>query len=231
MWDMVFGGGGSSGDPNTMYITAGLANEQHGVFAAITANATAPPAGADFSISASPTSAMVAIGQATKIQVTVSGLNGFNSAVQFTCSGEPANSQCTFSPSSVTPASGGMATTTLTLATRMPGGVYGQGFYMPGYPLNRMGGAAALAVICLGVCVILICSRGGQFSARKSTRFALLSAASLLLLGSLLIGVSGCGGGSNSASNNGTQAGMSTLVVTATSGQISHSTNIALTVQ
>ncbi len=231
MWDMVFGGGGSSGDPNTMYITAGLANEQHGVFAAITANAAAPPAGADFSISASPTSAMVAIGQATKIQVTVSGLNGFNSAVQFTCSGEPANSQCTFSPSSVTPASGGMATTTLTLATRMPGGVYGQGFYMPGHPLNRMGGAAALAVMCLGVCVILIYSRGGQFSARKSTRFALLSAASLLLLGSLLIGVSGCGGGSKSGTNNGTQAGMSTLVVTATSGQISHSTNIALTVQ
>src|SRR5258708_27213329 len=82
MWDMVFGGGGSSGDGNTMYITAALANEQHGVFAAITANAAAPPAGADFSISASPTSAMVAIGQATKIQVTVSGLNGFNSAVR-----------------------------------------------------------------------------------------------------------------------------------------------------
>jgi hypothetical protein len=95
-----------------------------------------------------------------------------------------------------------------------------------------MGGAAALAVMCLGVCVMLIYSRGGQFSARKSTRFALLSAASLLLLGSLVIGVSGCGGGSNSATNNnGTQAGMSTLVVTATSGQISHSANIALTVQ
>ena len=124
-----------------------------------------------------------------------------------------------------------MATTTLTLATRMPGGIYGQGFYVPRQPLNRIGGAAALAVMCLGVCVVLIYSRGGQFSARKSTRFALLSAASLLLLGSLLIGVSGCGGGSNSASNNGTQAGKSTLVVTATSGQISHSANIALTVQ
>jgi hypothetical protein len=227
----VFGGGGSSGDPNTMYITAGLANEQHGLFSAITANATAPPAGADFSISASPTSATVAIGGAATIQVTVAGLNGFNSAVQFTCSGEPANSLCTFSPSSVTPASGGTATTTLTLATRMTGGTYGRAFYMPGNPLNRIGGAGALAVMCLGVCVMLIYSRGGRFTARKSTRLALLSAASLLLLGSLLIGVSGCGGGSNSASNTGTQAGMSTLVVTATSGQISHSTNIALTVQ
>jgi uncharacterized protein (TIGR03118 family) len=230
MWDMVFGGGGSSGDPNTLYITAGLANEQHGLFSAITANATAPPPNADFSISASPTTATVAIGQTTTIQVTVSGLNGFNSAVQFACSGEPANSQCTFSPSTVTPASGGTATTNLTLATRMPGGSYGQGFKLPGHPLNRIGGASVLAVMCLGVWVILIYSRGAQFSARKSTRFALLSAASLLLLGSVLIGVSGCGGGSNSASNTGTQPGTTTLVVTATSGQISHSTNVALTV-
>jgi uncharacterized protein (TIGR03118 family) len=232
MWDMVFGGGGSSGDPNTLYITAGLANEQHGLFATITPNATAPPPAADFSISASPATATVAIGQATTIQVTVSGLNGFNSAVQFTCSGEPANSQCTFSPGTVTPASGGKATTNLTLATKMPGGIYGQVFNVPGHPLNRIGGASALAAMCLGVCVILIYSRAEQFSARKSTRFALLSAASILLLGSLLISVSGCGGsGSKSASNTGTQLGTTTLVVTATSGQISHSTNIALTVQ
>src|ERR1700676_727062 len=210
MWDMVFGGGGSSGDPNTLYITAGLANEQHGLFSAITANATAPPPNADFSISASPTTATVAIGQTTTIQVTVSGLNGFNSAVQFACSGEPANSQCTFSPSTVTPASGGTATTNLTLATRMPGGSYGQGFKLPGHPLNRIGGASVLAVMCLGVWVILIYSRGAQFSARKSTRFALLSAASLLLLGSVLIGVSGCGGGPNSASHRGPHTGNTT---------------------
>src|SRR5258706_12780697 len=86
-WDMVFGGGGSSGDPNTMYITAGLANEQHGVFAAITANAAAPPAGADFSIFASPTSAMDAIGQASQFQITVHGSNGYTYAMEYSLSG------------------------------------------------------------------------------------------------------------------------------------------------
>src|SRR5258706_7734953 len=86
MWDMVFGGGGSPGDPNTMYITAGLANEQHGVFPAITANAAAPPAGDQFYNFPLPPSPLVAIGQATKIQVKVSGLKGFNSAVKITYS-------------------------------------------------------------------------------------------------------------------------------------------------
>ena len=59
LWDMVFGGGGTSGDPNTLYITAGLSNEQHGLFAAITANASTPPATADFSLSASPATASI----------------------------------------------------------------------------------------------------------------------------------------------------------------------------
>jgi|SRR5271157_24676 len=230
LWDMVFGGGGSSGDPNTLYITAGLANEQHGLFSAITANAAAPPATADFSISA-PATATVTVGQSTTIQITVGGLNGFNSAVQFACSGEPANSQCAFSPPTVTPTSGGMATTNLMLATRMAGQPYAHGFSVPGQPLNRMGGGLALGVVCLGVCVILIYSRAGQFAARKSTRWALLSAASVLLLGGLLLAVSGCGGGNSSAANTATPPGTTTLVVTATSGQISHSTNVALTVQ
>jgi hypothetical protein len=54
-----------------------------------------------------------------------------------------------------------------------------------------------------------------------------------VLLG-IFIGISGCGGGYSSASmgaGNGTQCGASTVVITATSGAISHSTNVSLTVQ
>src|SRR5258708_24344542 len=46
MWDMVFGGGGSSGDANTMYIPPGLADEQHAVFARMSAKPARPPRGA-----------------------------------------------------------------------------------------------------------------------------------------------------------------------------------------
>src|SRR6267143_1697067 len=126
LWDMVFGGGGPSGDSNTMYITAGLANEQHGLFSAITANAT-PPSTSDFSIGASPSTLTIAAGRPASFTVTLSGLNGFNSAVTLSCSGQPANSTCNFSPMSVTPTSGGMATSVMTISTSsspyMPAGI------------------------------------------------------------------------------------------------------------
>ena len=118
LWDMVFGGGGvQSGDPNTMYITAGLANEMHGLFAAITANATAPAAAADFSIAAAPPTMSIAAGQPASFTVTVGGLNGFSSAVMLTCSGQPLGSTCSFSQPSVSPASGGSLTSTMTIMT------------------------------------------------------------------------------------------------------------------
>jgi len=59
-------------------------------------------------------------------------------------------------------------------------------------------------------------------------------ACGLLLLAGVFVAISGCGGGNNGAGmggSNGTQRGASTVVVTATSGSISHSTNVALTVQ
>src|SRR5580700_7810137 len=110
LWDLVFGAGGT-GDPNTLFFTAGLANEQHGLFATLTANTTPPPASADFSITASPTTATVSVGQSAQLTVTVDSLNGFSSATTFSCSGLPALASCSFSPSSVTPQAGTTATT------------------------------------------------------------------------------------------------------------------------
>jgi uncharacterized protein (TIGR03118 family) len=37
LWALTFGNGGNGGDKNTLYLTAGLANEEHGLFASITA--------------------------------------------------------------------------------------------------------------------------------------------------------------------------------------------------
>lgn len=37
LWDITFGNGGNGGDKNTLYLTAGLANEEHGLLASITA--------------------------------------------------------------------------------------------------------------------------------------------------------------------------------------------------
>jgi hypothetical protein len=67
---------------------------------------------------------------------------------------------------------------------------------------------------------------------RRAHWLGLIGAAALMLVAVSLLTLSGCGGGSNnSAANAGTPNGTTTLVVTATSGSISHSANITLTVQ
>lgn len=233
LWDMVFGGGGTSGDPNTLYITAGLSNEQHGLFAAITANSTPPPT-ADFSISTSTSTATVTAGGSASITLSIGGLNGFNSAVTFSCSGEPANTSCTFNPNTVTPTSGGTVTTSLTIGTTTPGTPY-----HPMVALPRSGQGPWL-YLAMGLLLIAILALSKfAFSGAENLHlgcraraFSLVGAAGLIVVAASLLSLSGCGGGSsnNNAANPGTPTGTTTLMVTATSGSISHSTNITLTV-
>jgi uncharacterized protein (TIGR03118 family) len=235
LWDMVFGGGGTSGDPSTLYITAGLSNEQHGLFAAITANASTPPTTADFSLSASPTTASVTPGGSASIALSIGGLNGFDSAVTFSCSGEPTNTSCTFNPNTITPSSGGTVTTSLTIATTMPGTPYHP---MMTLPKSGQGPWRYLAIGLLLIAALVLrkfafAGAGDLHLGRRRARsFRLVGAAALMLVAASLLSLSGCGGGSNNnAANPGTPTGTTTLVVTATSGSISHSTNITLTVQ
>jgi hypothetical protein len=35
LWSLIFGNGGSGGDPNTLYFTDGINGETHGLFGAI----------------------------------------------------------------------------------------------------------------------------------------------------------------------------------------------------
>jgi hypothetical protein len=229
LWDMVFGAGGAqSGNTNTMYITAGLNNEMHGLFAAITANATPPAASADFSIAASPSTLTIPAGQPAAFTVTLGGLNGFSSGVTLTCSGQPLGTTCSFSPASVSPASGGTATSMMTIATSSSP-------YMPAVRMakNSTGGifAAVLPIPALGFLGLLVVGRGGRqhLLGKKRFRYFTGSLALLILVG-FLLAAGGCGYNANSA-GNGTQRGTTTVMITGTSGSLSHSTSVTLTVQ
>jgi uncharacterized protein (TIGR03118 family) len=227
LWDMVFGGGGASGSANTMYITAGLANEGHGLFSAITANST--PAGtADFSISASPSSMTISAGQTATFTVTVGSLSGFNSAANLTCSGQPINSTCSFSPASVTPASGGMATSMMTVSTSS--NPYMHAGLING---NQTGGryAMMLAVPALVLLATFLAGSIGR-SRTAGNKWVPSLAGSLVFLiaTACLFAASGCGYNANNA-GNGTQRGMATVMVTGTSGSLTHSASVSLTVQ
>jgi len=70
----------------------------------------------DFSISASPLSLSIVQGSSGTSTITITSLNGFNSAVSLSISGLPTGATAAFSPSSVTPPPNGVATSTLTIS-------------------------------------------------------------------------------------------------------------------
>ena len=269
LWDMVFDSTGQTGDSGTMYITAGLANEQHGLFAAITANAAPPPPTADFSIGATPMALTIAAGQTATFTVTAGGMNGFNSSVSFSCSGEPAGTSCKFNPATVTPQSGGSATTTVTIGTSSNpyhpmSAMSHAGLWpfavslFPSHPveLNASGhlGFASrvqrflaarislavilVATVALLAALLLTSSTGrlnlahiGKTKRAKRAFLSLAGAISGAIVLIALTGTAGCGGGKANMQPSGTPRGAATIVITGTSGSMTHSVSVALTVQ
>ena len=68
----------------------------------------------DFSLIPTPTTATVNAGQSASYTLSIVPINSFNQALTLTCVGQPANSNCTINPSSVTP--NGTATTTVAVS-------------------------------------------------------------------------------------------------------------------
>jgi len=222
LWDMVFGLGGT-GDPNTLYFTAGLANEQHGLFATITPNAAQPPATADFSIGISPATATIAAGQSANINVTVGSLNGFDAATTLSCSGLPALAVCSFAPAMVTPHTGAMATSMLTISTRPAG-------YVPPRAVHGMGLVLWSSISGLGLLGMVLAKKRRARGAEQNGAFGRSLAVAFAVVLAMVVTLSGCGG-YGSQSQTGTPAGTSTVMVTATSGALTHSSTVTLTVR
>jgi uncharacterized protein (TIGR03118 family) len=222
LWELLFDPTGQTGTTNTMYFTAGLNNEQHGLFGAITANTSQQPTNADFSVAASPQALTISAGQTASFTVSVSALNGFASAVDFSCSGEPAGTSCSFSPNSVTPQGGNTVMTTLTIATS-------SNPYQPMAKHAMFGTWMPVSAFGLFGMIVVESRRARRILRRFWWRWISYACGVALLLAGI-VGISGCGG-YNSSTMSGTQRGTATVVITATSGSLSHSANVALTVQ
>lgn len=170
----------------------------------------------DFSMS-SIQPVFVSLGGSGFVTLTVTALDGFKSAVNFSCAGLPSESTCTFSPASVT----GSGNTTLTISTTAPHAALKKS-QRPRYEM-----LAAASGILLAALVLVIPTR-----ARGLRRML-----GLMVLG-LLLGAVGCGGGGSSGGgtppntpNPGTPVGTYNVLLTATSGSISHSQSFPLVVQ
>src|SRR5208337_4042664 len=122
LWDMVFGQGGT-GDPNTLYFTAGGASQTTGLFATLVPASS--PVNADFSLSLSVQSATLSPGQSAMITINAGAVGGFDSPISLSCSNVNGVS-CMFSPAAITPGSGAASSTlTVTAASTPPAGGYG----------------------------------------------------------------------------------------------------------
>lgn len=206
-----------------MFTDSQLANGQYSVSATYSGDtnytgSSAPPTTInlqpDFSLTAgSPSIIIASPGDAGTSTLTISGIENFNGAVGFSCSGLPSMSNCQFRPSSVT----GSGSTTLTISTTAAGTALFMPYGSNGIDWHLFGGEIALAVM------FLLGSAGC-----RRYRFKRLG----LAVAAFVFCATGCGGGSHSAPPNpGTVPGTYSVIVTATSGALTHSVAVTLTVQ
>jgi uncharacterized repeat protein (TIGR03803 family) len=161
-----------------------------------------PPPGV--TVSTSPTSLTIKVGQSWTATLTVTPVYGFDSAVSFACSGLPAEASCSFSPQTVTPSGGKSATTTLAITTTGPTSA----------ALRRVerGPQAAYALLLPGLALVLVGAARGKRTRRRGLRLLGLPVLLGLALALASCGNSGSGGGGD---NTGTPTGTSTVTVTA----------------
>src|ERR1700686_1017293 len=218
LWDMALGEGGPSGDPGTLYLTAGGSNQPNfpaggnttAVFASIVPAAAVT--GADFSLNLSAQSATLPAGGAASLTINSSAVGGFNGQISLTCSAA-AGLTCAFNPATISSGSGA-SSSTLTIsaaATPPPGG----GGYMAPHAAALFPGLAVFGT--------LLITRKRKPLNRKSILWT--SALGVLLLLSLF--ALGCGSSSARGQNGGSQV---TMMVTGTSGALSHSSAVTITV-
>jgi hypothetical protein len=185
--------------------------------------------GTDFSIgpaTGGSTSATVTAGQTATYNLQVSPVSGFNGAVTFSnCSGAPSGAICTTSLASVL-VNGTAAAFTVSVTTTAPSMIVPR-TGPPNWP--PLTGVRLIFLLLFALALRAILGRFRDAAKLPRPGLALAPALALVLL--TLAWVGGCGGGGSSAPHNpGTPKGTSTLTVTATSGGLSHTQNLALTV-
>ena len=178
--------------------------------AAVTINIANP----DFSLGAAPSSATVIAGQSTQFMLTVTPAGGFANNVTFSCS-SVTGVTCSFNPAMITPANAA-ASTALTVTTSASTSRYG--LLTP----DLIGPCALLLALAL---FCLVVARGGKL---RNARASLLTATALLAIVALGLAIGGCGGYGGSTQPN---RGTASIMITAQSGTISHTTTVMVTVQ
>jgi hypothetical protein len=193
---------------------------------------TTPPSEADFSISVgsgTSSSATIRAGQSATYALSLVGVNGFSGAVSLACSGAPLDSVCSFSSNSVT-LSGTAAQTAMVIVSTTARSALVE--YLR--RIIQQGLVRQMVLVGLLIFFGLAMLANARHQQAGSGRRSSPALAGLLLVVSLL---SSCALAVNTSPaspppppQTGTPAGTSTLVITASSGNSTHSTDLVLTV-
>jgi hypothetical protein len=232
LWEITFGTS-NYGDPNSLYFTAGLTGESHGLFGAISNNPTSTGT-PTFGLSASSPAATVTVGSSSQMVISVAPTNNFTGTVSLACSGLPAGATCTFSPSQLSVSPSSSATSTVTIQTVATGAALNPA---PGMSASHAAAISAAMLLPFGS-LLLFTNR------RRSGKEKQLFLLSLSVFALLSVGVvAGCSGTSAPAMQPpaatsptptptpGTPMGQSQITITATAGAVTQSTVVSLTVQ
>ncbi len=183
--------------------------------------------GPDFALTANAPNATVTAGSKATYTIKVASVGAsFTNAVTLACTGAPANSTCSVSPSSVTPGSTPQ-TVTVKVSTNATVADATPNTSNP----NHMFYAMWTQFQVFGLLGIVV---GGSKRRSRTIRAVALM---LILIGAMAF--VGCAGGTGigpqspnpNPSSPGTASGTYTLVITGTSGSVQHSVNLTLTVQ
>jgi uncharacterized protein (TIGR03118 family) len=224
LWELFFGltaptATNPNSNLNTLYFTAGLAAEKHGLLGAINTNPTATGT-ATYGFSASSSALTVAAGSSATAVISAVPTNNFSGTVALACSGLPEAATCTFSPASLTVTSGAPATSTVTIATVKKMACV-RPFTIHGTSIDKI-----TVALFLPFGALLLFPRRRTPNQQRYLRLLGLFGAFILSVGF----IAGCSSSSDVFVPS-TPAGTSQVTIKATSGSITQSTIVNLTVQ
>ncbi len=223
LWELLPGGtpvsngtSSSGGDKNTVFFTAGLDSEKHGLLAGITSAAASGSATFGFSTGAGAVS--VPDGTSANIPLSIASVNGFTGSVSLSCSGLPQGATCSFAPAQLNVASTTPTLGTVTITTTAA--------HASLLKPSTLRGSQTASLLAFGLPVFSLALLGSR-RRLPSAAIRLMGLGCIVVLMGLV--VTGCGDSGNSQTP--TPAGTANVVVTATAGAISQQSTVAVTVQ